>query len=644
MAGPVILRALLACLLSLAALPAWATNYYVKNGGSDANTGLSDAQAWAHHPWMEDATGVADAAATTLTDGDTVFMARGSSWVYTSGLSVAAMVVQSSGTADYITTAAYGTGAKPLIHVNYDTTKRVVYGRTSTTVGYLKFDGLEFRRESAVYSGTSGNVMEFGTNVAADGIVPHHIRVVNCAFSTFPINGLQIFKGHHLYIGDETRLTQATATSFDNEFGPFGYAAIYILGASGEATDEINVYGNYVHDGHADGAGGASFNQYGVNVSNSASLGSPRNIYVRYNYLKNLPSWECFDTHGASEIYFEYNRAVNCSMHFSLATLAAPYNGAVGPVYARFNDAYNEPTFVPTHGAGYMVFNIGSDSGYGAAFDVSYNRTGFTAARTTGTAIKFLTLQGLFTSADVVGNTFDNASGAVGIYQANSNMGPVAISRNRLSAVTIGVQIAFSAVLTQPFVIENNVIEATTSGAVRVSGATIGFDLSILNNTAYMNCGATACSAFFSNSPEAGTGHAPQIKNNVVVFDNQTTDDLYAEWYYTPGAGVEAPVFANNIYFNGKGTAGSLKFVIGGTGYTTANWVAGVEATALEANPLLVGPSSRNFRLTKGSPAIDSGADVGLTVDAAGRVIPYNVTPDRGAYEWWPSGGARLLR
>jgi len=643
MAGAVIRRALLACVL-LASLSAEAATYYVKNGGNDENTGLSDAQAWAHHPWMEDATGVADAAATTLTDGDSILMARGSSWVYTSGLSVAAMVVQSHGTADYITTAAYGTGAKPLIHVNYDTTKRIVQGTTATTVSYLKFDGLEFRREAPVYSPTSGIIMYFGNNVAGDGVIPHHIRVINCKFANYPVHGIQIFKAHHIYIGNELRTTQATATDFDNEFTNYGYAGIYMVGTSGEATDEIFVTGNYIHDGSNDGAGGASFNQYGINVSNSVALGAPRNVYIRYNYLKNLPSWECYDTHGASNIYVEYNRAINCSMHFSMATMVGTYSApGPGPVYVRYNDAYNDPDFVPTHGAGVMIFNIQSDSGHGAVFDVSYNRTGFTSPRTTGTATKFMTLQGYTTSVAVVGNTFTNASGAVGIYQANADMGPVTIARNVLDNTTIGIQLPFCAALTQPFVIADNVI-VSTSSAVRVTGATIGFDLSILNNTIYMNCGATECSALVSNSPEASTGHAPQIKNNVVVFDNQTTNDLYVEWYYTAGAGVVAPVFANNLYYNAKGAGGNLKFGLGATLYTFANWAAGVEATALEANPLLVGPSSGNYRLTKGSPAIDSGVDVGLTVDAAGRTIPYNTTPDRGAYEWHPAGNVRLLR
>lgn len=52
-----------------------ATDYYVKNGGSDSNSGLSDDQAWAHHPWMTGWGGNV-----TLRAGDNVYMKRNGSW------------------------------------------------------------------------------------------------------------------------------------------------------------------------------------------------------------------------------------------------------------------------------------------------------------------------------------------------------------------------------------------------------------------------------------------------------------------------------------------------------------------------------------------------------------------------------------
>ena len=55
------------------------TSYYVKNSGNDANTGLSDAQAWAHHPWMSTYTG-----SHTLIAGETVCMNKGDTWTISS--------------------------------------------------------------------------------------------------------------------------------------------------------------------------------------------------------------------------------------------------------------------------------------------------------------------------------------------------------------------------------------------------------------------------------------------------------------------------------------------------------------------------------------------------------------------------------
>lgn len=71
----------------------FATNYYVKNSGSDEATGTSDAQAW---QTIEKANSVAIA-------GDYIYLKRGDTW--------REMVVPVSG----VTYSAYGTGERPLI-------------------------------------------------------------------------------------------------------------------------------------------------------------------------------------------------------------------------------------------------------------------------------------------------------------------------------------------------------------------------------------------------------------------------------------------------------------------------------------------------------------------------------------------------
>ncbi|MEN6333936.1 MAG: right-handed parallel beta-helix repeat-containing protein [Phycisphaerales bacterium] len=55
-----------------------ATTYYVSAHGADLNDGLSAATPFAHHPWDNQATDIADA--TTLRPGDIVYMKRGHIW------------------------------------------------------------------------------------------------------------------------------------------------------------------------------------------------------------------------------------------------------------------------------------------------------------------------------------------------------------------------------------------------------------------------------------------------------------------------------------------------------------------------------------------------------------------------------------
>lgn len=88
----------LLCLISITAYSQ--TNYYVKNGGSDSNTGLSDAQAW-------ETLGKADDV--IFTPGDTLFIARGS--IFKEEFKPRG---DGDATAQVVITA-YGTGAKPII-------------------------------------------------------------------------------------------------------------------------------------------------------------------------------------------------------------------------------------------------------------------------------------------------------------------------------------------------------------------------------------------------------------------------------------------------------------------------------------------------------------------------------------------------
>ena len=90
---------LIAIFLSISSVIS-ATHYYVKNTGSDSNTGLSDAQAWAT---------ISKVNSKTFAAGDTISFNKGDTWRET-------LSIPSSGTSSsYIVFNSYGSGVNPRI-------------------------------------------------------------------------------------------------------------------------------------------------------------------------------------------------------------------------------------------------------------------------------------------------------------------------------------------------------------------------------------------------------------------------------------------------------------------------------------------------------------------------------------------------
>lgn len=94
--------------------------YYIKNSGNDANTGLSDAQAWTF----------AKLASFTPVNGDTILFNRGETFIGSLDLR------KSSVSGSVITYGAYGSGAKPII-----TSLKTLTGWTLHSAGIYKISG-----------------------------------------------------------------------------------------------------------------------------------------------------------------------------------------------------------------------------------------------------------------------------------------------------------------------------------------------------------------------------------------------------------------------------------------------------------------------------------------------------------------------
>ncbi len=106
----------------------WATDYYVKNGGNNSLSGLSDTTAWATFTNVN---------SRIFYPGDRILLKRGSTFT-------TSMVLHGSGNASYTNyVTSYGTGALPKIRLASESAGVCIYG---SDVQYWTISGIDFDR------------------------------------------------------------------------------------------------------------------------------------------------------------------------------------------------------------------------------------------------------------------------------------------------------------------------------------------------------------------------------------------------------------------------------------------------------------------------------------------------------------------
>jgi parallel beta-helix repeat protein len=176
-------------------------------------------------------------------------------------------------------------------------------------------------------------------------------------------------------------------------------------------------------------------------------------------------------------------------------------------------------------------------------------------------------------------------------------------------------------------VIKGNTIWQNTDHGIRVTGE--AQNIEILNNDIFLNQG----NGIFINYHDA----APLQVSNVkllynIVYNNGSEgisiNDCSSIFIYNN------TLFNNNTGIYVKPTATNISIINNiHNGIEGGNNVSN-NLNHLDINPLFVQADDNDFRLLYGSPAIDAGIDVGLEYDFEGNHVPYNTSPDIGAYEF----------
>jgi hypothetical protein len=231
------MRKLLALLILLAA-PAWAATYYVKNGGSDAASGLSDELAWET---------ITKVNGSSFAAGDSILFKRGCTWA-------TQLVPPTSGTAgNMITFGAYGTGVDPIFSgASVAAWQPVVgiSGKEYITIDHLKFVDLT--------SNVFNNILVTGST---------NITIQNCAFA-------KISAGH---------VVQITGNSTDvwirnNTFATTVYCGVRINGSG--VLRRIYVDDNTFADVNTSKSDGHAAVQIGGETAQNIQY-----VYIRRNYI-----------------------------------------------------------------------------------------------------------------------------------------------------------------------------------------------------------------------------------------------------------------------------------------------------------------------------------------------------------------------
>jgi hypothetical protein len=611
-------------------IPFTKTPYYVKNGGNDALDGLTDATAWEHHPWMSTWTGSA-----VLQAGDIVCMKRGNTWTIANPASHYLTVAQNGTAGNYITTTAYGTGAKPIINISTNTDVSVISGIGKS---YVKFDNLDVSHYDSVFTVATDSRWKGGFYFGDDGAgnVSHDWIITNCDVHDCPVAGIRNYlNAYNIAVGDTTQTATATSIAYSNHVYNCGYYGVLLVGRDPTTNiSNFKVYYNYIHDVDA---AAKSANSYGITFTASAgSDGFPAYCYARYNKVTNVKIWTGVDCHGGRYIYIQDNYVYNCKI--SIGTQASILAGATTELdycYVERNILENPGNLA--NNVSYFIQMDGNSHTYPVTNGFIRDNTIFFTARPTTSVgstygISTQISNGVVISGNTIYNGFAAASAGAIYVAANS----YTINNNWILNWGYGMQF-IADTTTGTCAIYNNIIHSCQVTFYSFNTLANGCTYNIYNNTFFnIGTGSDSKRIFHLGALVIQSGGTLNIKNNIIGF----TETQSSGWYInTPSAANIAGTcdINYNLYWN---NSGATPFQVqGGDVYSLTNFLANTtyednspNGTTNSVDPLFTNGGGTyqlvgDFSLGIGSPALNVGVNTGVTTDYYGnaRVGNYDI-------------------
>ena len=191
--------------------------------------------------------------------------------------------------------------------------------------------------------------------------------------------------------------------------------------------------------------------------------------------------------------------------------------------------------------------------------------------------------------------------------------------------------------------IKNSIVKTYPVGhAIELQGYGKNFACSgnKIDNNLIMNCDEPGIS-FNGNGNDKVNNY---VRNNIILNCGRNSraglDNIGIE--IENSSTIKTNYFLNNCVFSGDKTSPSVfvrGFYLTAEQFNALNSALDVASGNIQKNPQLETTDSVNFYLTKNSPCIDAGTDVGLKYDYYGNLIYAGAAPDIGIQEYYPSLG-----